>query len=81
MKSMFDYMTTEQYDRYNEIISIAETNKANAPKPVRAPRAPMTAEQKMKAAENRLLAAQKKLDALLASQNGGNSGDIHPTEE
>lgn len=63
-------MTDEQYARYNEIINIAEENKAKAPKTPRAPRAPMTLEQKQKAAENRLKAAQAKLDALLAAQNG-----------
>lgn len=75
MKSIFDYMTDEQYARYNEIIAIAEQAKANTPKQPRAPRAPMTLEQKQKAAENRLKAAQAKLDALLAAQNGGTDSE------
>ena len=67
-KTLVDYMTEEDYTRYNELISLAETAKANAPKAERKPRGPMTTEQKKKAAEARLAKAQAALDALLAAQ-------------
>lgn len=60
-------MSEEDYNRYNELLNKAEEAKANAPKPERKPRGPMTAEQKQKAAEKRLAKAQAALDALLAS--------------
>ena len=68
-KSLIDYMSQEDYDRYNEIIAMAEEAKANAPKAPRAPRAPMTKEQKCKMAQARLAKAQAALDALLAAEN------------
>lgn len=67
-KTIVDYMSEEDYIRYNELISLAETAKANAPKAERKPRGPMTVEQKKKAAEARLAKAQAALDALLAAQ-------------
>ena len=67
-KTIVDYMTEEDYARYNELISLAETAKANAPKAERKPRGPMTGEQKVKAAEARLAKAQAALEALLAAQ-------------
>ena len=69
-KSLIDYIAQEDYDRYNELIALAEEAKAKAPKAPRAPRAPMTIEQKKKMAESRLAKAQAALDALLASQEG-----------
>lgn len=67
-KTLVDYMSEEDYARYNELISLAETAKANAPKAERKPRGPMTIEQKKKAAEARLAKAQEALDKLLAAQ-------------
>ena len=67
-KTIIDYMSEEDYTRYNELIAKAEAAKANAPKAERKPRGPMTAEQKMKAAEARLAKAQSALEALLAAQ-------------
>lgn len=67
-KTIIDYMTEEDYARYNELITLAEEAKANAPKAERKPRGPLTAEQKMKAAEARLAKAQAALEALLAAQ-------------
>ena len=67
-KTLVDYMSEEDYTRYNELIALAETAKANAPKAERKPRGPMTVEQKKKAAEARLAKAQAALDALLAAQ-------------
>ena len=56
-KSFIDFILPEDYERYNELLALAEEAKANAPKAPRAKRAPMTVEQK------------KKMAALLASQN------------
>lgn len=69
-KSLIDFILAEDYDRYNELLNMAEQAKANAPKAPRAKRAPMTIEQKKKMAEGRLAKAQAALDALLAAQNG-----------
>ena len=65
-KTLVDFILPEDYDRYNELLNMAQEAKANAPKKERAPRGPMTTEQKKKALENRLAKAQAKLDALLA---------------
>lgn len=67
-KTIVDYILAEDYDRYNELLNMAQEAKANAPKKERAPRGPMTTEQKKKALENRLAKAQAKLDALLAAE-------------
>lgn len=67
-KTLVDFILPEDYDRYNELLNMAQEAKANAPKKERAPRGPMTAEQKKKALENRLAKAQAKLDALLAAE-------------
>ena len=69
-KSIVDYISEEDYPRYQELLAKAEEAKKNAPKKERAPRAPMTAEQKMKAAENRLAKAQEALAKLLAAEQG-----------
>lgn len=68
-KTIVDYILTEDYDRYNELLNMAQEAKANAPKKERAPRGPMTTEQKRKALENRLAKSQAKLDALLAAED------------
>lgn len=67
-KSLIDYILPEDYDRYNELLSMAEEAKANAPKAPRAARRPLTVEEKKKMAESRLAKAQAALDALLAAQ-------------
>ena len=67
-KSIVDYISEEDYPRYEELLAMAAEAKANAPKKERAPRAPMTSEQKRKAAETRLAKAQAALDALLAAE-------------
>lgn len=68
MANIVDFMSEADYARYNEILAIAEENKANAPKPERKPRGPMTQEQKKKMAESRLAKAQAALEALLAAE-------------
>ena len=68
-KSLIDFILPEDYDRYNELLGMAEEAKKNAPKAPRAARGPMTAEQKKKMAEGRVAKAQAALDALLAAQS------------
>ena len=68
-KSLIDYILPEDWERYNELLNKAEEAKTNAPKAARAPRKPMTVEQKTKMAESRLAKAQAALDALMAAQN------------
>ena len=74
-KTLVEYILPEDYDRYNELLDMAEELKAKAPKKERAPRGPMTAEQKMKAAQNRLAKAQAALEALLAAENAEASSE------
>lgn len=71
-KPLIDYMSQEDYNRYNELISMAEQAKADykeTHKAEKKPRGPMTIEQKKKLAEGRLAKAQAALDALLAAQD------------
>lgn len=67
-KVLIDYMTEQDYARYNELLAKATEAKANAPKKERAPRQPMTIEQKIKMAEGRKAKAEAKLAELLAAQ-------------
>lgn len=68
-KALIEYLSEEDYARYNELLDLAEQAKAAAPKAERKPRGPLTAEQKVKAAEARLAKAQAMLEALLAAEN------------
>lgn len=68
-KNIFDYMSEQDYAKYNAIIDAATARKAAAPKPERAPRAPMTKEQKLAAAKKRADKAQAALDKLLAEES------------
>lgn len=68
MANFVDSIPAELYDRYNQLLDMAAQAKANAPKPERKPRGPMTVEQKKKLAEGRLAKAQAALDALLAAE-------------
>lgn len=67
-KTLVDYMSEQDYARYNELITLAEEAKAKAPKAERKPRGPLTTEQKIAAAQARMAKAQAALDALLAAQ-------------
>lgn len=69
-KSLVDYISEEDYPRYQELLNKAEELKAAAPKAKREakPRGPMTIEQKKKLAEGRLAKAQAALEALLAAE-------------
>lgn len=64
-KTYLDFMTEEEYARYNELLEVAATNKANAPKPERKSHE-KTAAQKVASLEKKRAALQAKLDALLA---------------
>lgn len=70
VKTLIDYMSDNDYARYNELLEMAAKAKAEAPKAPRASKGPMTFEQKKKMAEARLAKAKEKLDALLAAQIG-----------
>jgi hypothetical protein len=67
-KSLVDYISEEDYPRYQELLNKAEQAKANAPKAERKPRGPMTKEQKVAAAKKRAEKAQAALEALLAAE-------------
>lgn len=64
MASIIDFILPEDVDSYKAIIERAAEAKANAPKVPRAPRGPMTEEQKIKMTESRLAKLQAKLAAL-----------------
>lgn len=67
-KSVVDYIDEAKFDRYNEILANCEERKKNAPKPERAPRGPMTKEQKKKLTEGRIAKLQAKLAELEAAE-------------
>ena len=70
-KTLVDYILAEDYDRYNELLDMAEKAKEEYKKAhpaERKPRAPQTLEQKKEAAKKRLEKAQAALAALLAQQ-------------
>ena len=68
-KSIFDYITIEEYERYNALVAKAAELKANAPKAPAKPRGPLTAEAKLKMAEGKRDALLAKIQALMAAQN------------
>ena len=45
-KTLVDFILPEDYDRYNELLNMAKKNKTKTTKKERAPRGPMTNEQK-----------------------------------
>lgn len=69
-KSFIDMFTDEEYARYNELLAKAQENKANTP---RAPRGPLTEEQKAVRAEKRKLAEISKAEKLLAALRAAQS--------
>lgn len=72
-KSFLEMFNEEEYARYNEILALAQENKANAP---RAKRGPLTDEEKAvraaKRKQSEISKAEKLLAALKAAQFGGN---------
>ena len=70
-KTLIDYILEEDYERYNELLDMAEKAKEEYKKAhpaERKPRAPQTHEQKIEAQKKRLAKAQAALEALLAQQ-------------
>lgn len=70
-KTLIDYILPEDYDRYNELLDMAEAAKEEYKKAhpaERKPRAPQTAEQKKAAAMKRFEKAQAALAAILAQE-------------
>lgn len=67
-KKLIDFMTEEDYTRFKELLSIAEENKKNSPKPERKPRGPMTLEQKKALKAKALAKAKAELEALMAAE-------------
>ena len=70
-KTYIDYMSEQDYERFNQLLAKATEAKANAPKKERAPKGPMTIEQKIKMAESRRAKAEAKVAELLAQQAQG----------
>ena len=68
-KSIFDYMTNEEYERYNALVAKAAELTANAPKAPAKPRGPLTAEAKLKMAESKRDALMAKIQELMAAQS------------
>lgn len=74
-KSFMDMFTDEEYDRYNEILALAQENKANMPK---AKRGPLTDEEKAVRSAKRKANAISKAEKLLAALIAG--GPVASTE-
>ena len=66
-KSVIEYIAEDKYNRYLELVELANKRKAEAPKEKK-PRGPMTAEQKIKMQAARVKSAEEKLARLLAEQ-------------
>lgn len=66
-KTIFDYMSAEEFETYNAIAERAKAAKAATP---RQPRQ-LTIEQKAEAARKRYEALEAKVQALLAEQAAG----------
>lgn len=81
-KSFMDMFTDEEYDRYNELLAIAQENKANAPK---AKRGPLSDEEKAvrnaKRKANELSKAEKLLASLMAGGTVSSDEDEDFTDE
>lgn len=74
-KSFLDVFNDDEYARYNEILALAQENKANAPKAVRKP---LTDEEKVARAKKRQATEINKAQALLAQLMGGT---VHVADE
>ena len=68
-KSLIDFITEEDYPRFNALLAIAEENKKNAPKPERKPRGPMSIEQKKALKMKAIEKAKAELEALMAAED------------
>lgn len=68
-KSFMDMFSEDEYNRYNELLAIAQENKANAP---RAKRGPLTDEEKAVRKAKRVQSTISKAEALLAALRANN---------
>ena len=64
-KSLIDYMSEADFNRYTELLNKATEAKKNAPK---AKRAPLTNEQKLERAMKKEAELQALVDKMLAEQ-------------
>lgn len=69
-KSLIEFISEEDYARYQELLQMAEDAKKAAPKAEKKPRGPLTLEQKLNAAKKRKEAAEALMAKLLAESNG-----------
>lgn len=72
-KTLIDYILPEDYDRFNELLDMAEKAKEQYKKDhpaERKPRGPQTPEQKLAAYEAKYAKAKAALDAFLANMSG-----------
>lgn len=67
MASLVEFISEENYGRYNEILGIVEEAYKNRPRQA-VKRGPMTLDQKIKMAENRKAKAEAALAALMAAE-------------
>ncbi len=66
-KTLVDYISEEDYPRYQELLEKAQEAKANAPKKPRTPR-PKTLDEQIAAAEKKQAEYAARLEALLAQK-------------
>lgn len=77
-KSFMDMFTDAEYERYNEILALAQENKANAPK---AKRGPLSDVEKQARAEKRKANELSKAEKLLASLLAGGNTTVDTTDD
>lgn len=68
-KTILDYIADDKYERYKELTQKMLDAKAALPKTPRAPRGPMTTEQKAERTKKQIASLEQKLAELLAAQN------------
>lgn len=71
-KSFMDMFSEEEYARYNEILALAQENKANMPK---AKRGPLSDEEKAVRAQKRKINELSKAEKLLAALKAQNTDE------
>lgn len=67
MASVLEYISEQDYPRYNEILAVVEEAYKKRPRQA-VKRGPLTLEQKIKMAEGRKAKAEAALAALMASE-------------
>lgn len=77
-KTLVDYIPEDKYNRYTELLDMAEKAKADykaSHKTERKPRGPLTQEQLIARKKASLAKMQAQLDALLSATPDSNSAD------